>query len=61
MHFVKIHLCSKILYLTDFDTACTAYMLFFIENKINFFILYINCYLTTPWPTLGHSQGDSLS
>ena len=24
------------------------------------FFFFFNCYLAVPWPTLGHSQGDSL-
>ena len=24
-------------------------------------LLFFNCYLAAPWPTLGHSQGDRLT
>ena len=26
-----------------------------------FVLFFFNCYLAAPWPTLGHSQGDSLT
>ena len=26
-----------------------------------FFVVFFNCYLAAPQPTLGHSQGDSLT
>ena len=29
--------------------------------EIYFSVLFFNCYLTVPQPTLGHSQGDSLT
>ena len=27
----------------------------------SFLLLFFNCYLAVPWPTLGHSQGHSLT
>ena len=32
-----------------------------ISNLLLFSFFFCNCYLADPWPTLGHSQGDSLT
>ena len=36
-----------------------ASVFYFYFNSLD--IIFFNCYLTTPRPTLGHSQGDSLT
>ena len=37
-------------------------LLFWIFSQfLQFFFFFFNCYLAVPQPTLGHSQGDSLT
>ena len=44
-----------------FSHLHSDFQFFTIHNSKLVFLVFFNCYLAAPWPTLGHYRGDSLT
>ena len=58
--------CINPLCLFSLEVESTVHFFLHCHNFVNirntlFFFRFFNCYLAVPWPTLGHSPGDSLT